>query len=105
MPDMERIKKLNDDFRTTLIGGRIVLTQGVLHHPEPNQILERVKCYREFADNDPYGEHDFGAFEAGNEKLFWKIDYYSSSLDSGSDDPADPAKTTRVLTVMLASDW
>ena len=56
-------------------------------------------------DNDPYGEHDFGAFEVEGEKLFWKIDYYDKALEHGSEDPADPTRTTRVLTVMLASEY
>ncbi len=57
-------------------------------------------------DNDPYGEHDFGSFvHPFGGKVFWKIDYYGLDLQSGSDDPADPTKTKRVLTVMLASEY
>ena len=40
-------------------------------------------------DNDPYGEHDFGAIEYDSQKLFWKIDYFDNSLEFGSPDPAD----------------
>ncbi len=57
------------------------------------------------ADNDPYGEHDFGAFQLGGEKLFWKIDYYDLALEMGSPDPADPAVTRRILTIMLAEEY
>jgi len=70
-------------------------------------IWARVKAYNEFNEsNDPYGEHDFGSFDhphAG--KVFWKIDYYSPDLKYGSEDPNDPAKTHRVLTVMLAKEY
>jgi hypothetical protein len=38
-------------------------------------------------------------------KLFWKIDYYDTSLQYGSENPADPDQTTRVLTIMLASEY
>jgi hypothetical protein len=38
-------------------------------------------------DNDPHGEHDFGSFCLAGERLFWKIDYYSKDLRSGSEDP------------------
>jgi hypothetical protein len=55
--------------------------------------------------NDPYGERDFGAFELAGEKLIWKIDYYDRMLRDASPDPADPAVTRRVLTLMLASDY
>jgi len=37
--------------------------------------------------------------------VFWKIDAYDSELRFGSDDPADPAVTRRVLTIMLASEY
>ena len=56
-------------------------------------------------DNDPHGEHDFGSFELAGRKFFWKIDYYDANMEFGSEDPADPAKTTRVLTIMLAEEY
>jgi hypothetical protein len=56
-------------------------------------------------DNDPYGEHDFGAFDVDGARLFWKIDYYDRSLSGGSPDPTDPAVTCRVLTIMLAWEY
>ena len=57
------------------------------------------------ADNDPHGEHDFGNFKLGGESYFFKVDYYSPDLDGGSEDPTDPNKTTRVLTIMFASEY
>jgi len=55
-------------------------------------ILERVKRVDHFTeDNDPYGEHDFGSFDQAADKIFWKIDYYDTSLTFGSPDPSDPA--------------
>ena len=57
-------------------------------------------------DNDPYGEHDFGSFiHPVGGKVFWKIDYYDATLTAGSPDPADPAMTARVLTIMLAQEY
>lgn len=47
---------------------------------------------------------DFGSFEYAGKCIMWKIDYYDQEW-SGSPDPADPAVTTRVLTVMLAEEY
>ena len=69
------------------------------------QCVDEVRTFDAFtADNDPHGEHDFGSFEVDGRKIFWKLDYYDAAMRLGSEDPADPAKTTRVsLTIMLAS--
>ena len=108
----ERIRELNDQFRRAIgigRGGHYVMTDGVAAlSPETIAMLWRwVRDFDDFtADNDPHGEHDFGAFEAGDlGRLFWKVDYYDSSLTYGSEDPADEAKTTRVLTLMLAHEY
>ena len=83
-------------------------TDGV-HDRGPAFVLATVNAVRAFSDfgpnNDPYGEHDFGAFEIDGERLFFKLDYYNLTLDGGSPDPADPAVTHRVLTIMLASEY
>lgn len=103
-----KIRELNDQFRRTGIGGRFVMTGGVraLGQAALAQILQEVAGYDEFTeDNDPYGEHDFGTVRAGSVKLFWKIDYYDRSLEGGSEDPANPAVTTRVLTLMRAEEY
>ena len=108
------IRDLNDRFRKgdSSVPGRVMVTSGiqdlVAGHPleDVASILARVRQFEEFnADNDPYGEHDFGSLECLGEKLFWKIDYYGPDLMSGSEDPADPAQTVRVLTIMLVQEY
>ena len=103
-----KIRDLNDRFRWWLEGGSIVVTAGVhaLGFVRVLGLIEIVKAFDQFtADNDPHGEHDFGAFEDGGNRFFWKIDYYDLSLTVGSPDPADPTVTCRVLTLMLASEY
>ena len=65
-----------------------------------NPVAELVRFATVLCD-----EHDFGSVEFAGEKCFWKIDYYNKALDAGSEDPADPAQTTRVLTIMLTSEY
>lgn len=104
----ETIRRLNDAFRTTFRNGQVVMTQGVqaLGPATLNAIIAKVQAFNTFTpDNDPEGEHDFGAFEHGGARLFWKIDYYTLDMEHGSEDPADPAQTLRVLTIMLAEEY
>lgn len=104
-----RIRDLNDAMRKTGISsGRWMMTAGVQAlGPDFVFLATRaVQAYSAFSDdNDPYAEHDFGAFDLAGQRLFWKIDYYDRDLRYGSDDPADPSVTTRVLTIMLASEY
>ena len=104
----ERIRALNDGLRRTGKGGRYMMTRGV-HGLGPDAVLEiarQIAAFDQFnADNDPYGEHDFGSLDVAGEKIFWKIDYYDMSLAGASPDPADPEVTIRVLTIMLASEY
>jgi hypothetical protein len=68
--------------------------------------LVKVATFSEFTTgNDPYGEHDFGFFKLVGRTSYWKIDYYDEKCEFGSADPADPEKTTRLLTLMLASEY
>jgi len=106
MANHATIRRLNDQFRVTLIGGIVTVTQGVAARDDTSDIVRKVRDFSDFsADNDPHQEHDFGAFDHGDEKIFWKIDYYDKTLQAGSDNPADPAITTRVLTIMLAEEY
>lgn len=104
----DRIRELNDKFRTTLTGGRVVLTSGVdaLDFDVKATVLRKVATFDDFGEeNDPHKEHDFGSFDLAERKFFWKIDYYDQTLAFGSDDPSDPEQTTRMLTIMLAEEY
>jgi hypothetical protein len=108
MDKTTRIRELNDEFRRTFAGGRVVMTAGVNALPEPVRatVLHKVRTFEAFdRGNDPHGEHDFISVEHDGARYFGKIDYYDAHLRHGSEDPADPAQTTRVLTIMLAEEY
>ena len=103
-----RIRELNDAFRTTLSGGTVLLSAGVYELPDMVKAaaIRKVVTFDEFTeDNDPHDEHDFGSFDFAGKTIFWKIDYFDERGEFGSEDPADPEKTTRILTIMLASEY
>jgi hypothetical protein len=116
----KEIAALNDRFRERFyvpsfgprpVPGRIVCASGIAALAPETQICNwaEVANFAAFTeDNDPHGEHDFGAFEieGATETIFWKIDYYADpSCSVGSEDPGDITRCFRVLTIMLASEY
>jgi Protein of unknown function (DUF3768) len=104
----DTIRDLNDAFRRKFIGGAVVITSGVeaMSADQRQSILAMVRSFEAFtADNDPHGEHDFGAVEESDIRCFWKIDYFDRAMIAHSPDAADPSVTTRVLTIMLAEEY
>ncbi len=103
-----RVRALNDEFRSTLTGGTVMLTAGVraLGRSDVRGVLAAIKSFDAFEDaNDPYREHDLGTVELGGERVFFKIDYYDFAMEKHSPDASDPDVTMRVMTVMLAEEY
>lgn len=106
MDRTSRVTQLNDAARSSLAGCRILITPGVKSLNRLAEVFEAMRQFREFtADNDPYDEHDFGSFAVGGEQLIWKFDYYDTTMQMASPDPADDTVTVRVLTIMLADEY
>jgi hypothetical protein len=102
------IRRLNDELRQNFSTGTALLTAGVaaLGGDAVARIVKTIAVYDDFCHaNDPYEEHDFGAFEVDGQKLFFKIDYYDKARCCASPDPSDPSVTERVITVMLAEEY
>jgi Protein of unknown function (DUF3768) len=103
-----RIRALNDELRQHLLGGGAVMTPGIaaLGPEAVGRLVQTISIFDDFcAANDPYGEHDFGAFDFDGTPVMFKIDYYDKSLEFGSPDPADPTVTERIITIMLAEEY
>lgn len=111
------IRELNDSFRKTglalLLAGfvgknKAHMTAGVKAkgYKFLHDVIQKVRNFDAFTeDDDPYGEHDFGAFDHAGERIIWKIDYYDPDMEHGSEHPEDPDKTVRVLIIMLAREY
>jgi hypothetical protein len=104
----ERIRALNDDLRHYLLGGVAVITPGAaaLGQAAVERIVKTIAVYDDFCHaNGPHEEHDFGSFQAEGQTIFFKIDYFDTTLTYHSPDPSDPAVTERVITIMLADEY
>lgn len=113
------IAALNDHLRTHLTDpghNRVMMTAGVQaligdvslfrNFQARAQLLRAIRDHDDFGpDVNPHGERDFGRIEFREEALYWKIDYYDRALTFGSPDPADADVTTRVLTILLTSEY
>jgi Protein of unknown function (DUF3768) len=100
----EAIRILNDRLRQDLSTGNAVITAGVaaLGAEAVACIVKTIAVYDDFCHaNDPYEEHDFGAFEVDGQVIFFKIDYFGHH----SPDPSDPSVTERIITIMLAEEY
>ena len=110
----ERIAELNDQLRKNPLNlslGQVLISSGIdaVGTDFKAKVLTALACMHteDFTEgNDPYGERDFNSFAVDARLCFFKIDYYAKgNLCAPSEDPADPNKTGRVLTVMLADEY
>src|SRR5208337_4467883 len=108
MAPAERIRDLNDELRTTGVGGKTYLTRSVCAMG-PEFVANACAAVRNFDaftdDNDPWQEHDCAMLDVDGERVMFKIDYYDLNMEALSPDAADPNVTRRVLTIMLAEEY
>lgn len=115
----DEIARLNDQLREHITqpgNNRVMMTSGIAdligevtlfrNFRKRAELLRSIRGYDSFTPgNDPYGEHDFGTFTFEDTACMWKIDYYNADLTAGTDNPADPSVTVRVLTILRADEW
>ena len=115
MSPLSAVAQLNDAFRRAPLftgprpPGRVLITRGIALLPVEQQlaIVTGVQQFDAFTpSNDPHKEHDFGKFAHDGLDVIWKVDYYAdASCTYGSDNPADPTASYRVLTIMRAEEY
>ncbi len=119
--DAGRVAAQNDAFRRNaclaipfgtgdpVLTGQMVMTRCI--HAEGMRFvrscIDAIGRLDHFpADNDPDGFHDFGSVEVSGTTVWFKIDLFDATdRNYGSEAPDDPARTTRVLTVLFPTEW
>jgi len=98
-------RELNDVLRQTFVGGRVLISPGVLAlPPEDNaKVLERIRDFTAFND-EKVPDHDFGSFELAGIVYCFELECVSRTQYS-SNEPAHIGKGTRVLTIMRADEY
>ena len=83
----EAAREANDRFRRILSGGVVQMTAGIVALGAEAQrcIIEAVRAFDDFDPDDPFDRHDLGDFE----------------IEAGGPGHA----SSRLLTLMLASEW
>lgn len=120
MSATQRIATANDAFRRNMFvkielgktetqrpNGIITVSAGVHHLPPDDKarVLVAVKNFNDFnADNNPYGEREFGSIElAGIPPVFWRIAYYEDeTMQFGAEAPE--VQCFRLLSIYLAEE-
>ena len=90
-----KIRALNDAFRKTFRGGRVMMTAGVnaLADAVQRAVFQKIQAFDAFDDeNDPWGQHDFVSVEHDGQTFFAKIDYYNRDLSGHRKTPLIPRK-------------
>ena len=119
--DASKVAAQNDAFRRCaclaipyspgdpVLRGRMVMTSniGAMGPAFVQSCVDAIGRLDHFPEeNDPDGYHDFGSVEVQGTAVWFKIDAYEDeNMAFGSDAPDDPARTFRVLTILLPSDW
>lgn len=83
MTNIADIAAQNDDFRRHLSKGTLVLTCGIRSNTSEDikAIITKVRTFDKFDENnDPYNEHDFGAFDYKGKKIFGKLTTMTKSF-------------------------
>jgi len=112
IPATERIARLNDRCRQGLDAhARIMVTrnclarlsgegEGIAEVLAQAELLAAVRRYAFKPGDGP--ERDFGAFDLQGQRVLFKIDLYEDPNVKSAD---GPIAITRVITIMLPSDY
>ncbi len=98
----------HDELRQYLLGGIAGITPGVaaLGQAAVERIVKRIAVYDRFLSRErSIRGARFRCVRDRRVRVLFKIDYFDKILQHVSPDPADPAVTEQVITIMLAKEY
>lgn len=98
-----KVIELNDQLRTTFIGGRVQMTPSV-YDLDPRLRGRALAVLARYSKFDADSEHDWGVFIFAGYSFEWRIEYRRMNGEGLSADPSDPLQTFRVLTLYVVDD-
>jgi Protein of unknown function (DUF3768) len=98
-----RIIELNDQLRTTFKGGRAQMTP-VVYNLDAQLRGRALWAMARSNKFDNTSDHDWGVMIFAGYAFEWRIEYRAANGTGISPDPADPAKTLRILTLYAVDD-
>lgn len=106
----DRFRKAATQFEAAkdVSKGKIVMTRGVADQSPDFQLelMRKLVTFDAFdKDCDPYDWHEMGVLDVAGETVWFKIDLYDADYGYGAEDPTDPDKTRRVLTLLFPSEY
>ena len=88
--------------------GIVVVTKGIEDQGPVFKVraLRKIAAFTDFTvDSDPDGCHEMGVIEVQTLTVWFKIELYDENYEAGSESPADPSRTRRVLTVLFPDEY
>jgi|SRR6478609_4597353 len=96
----QKIAVLNDRFRQSFKGGRLIIGDKVraLSQSDQESLFRAIQIFNDFdGENDPYKEHDFGCVWLHNQRYYFQILCYDLQLVARSANPHKITHSRRVL--------
>ena len=104
---IDAVRARNDRFRTTLTGGAVLLSAGIVALGAANQaeIIAAIRAFDDFDSDDPDDAHAIGDLEVEIEEP--GIHRWRELVLFRIDDliAAHPDTSGLLLTILLASEW
>jgi Protein of unknown function (DUF3768) len=105
---IERIRKINDQFRQDMPHGSVRISHEVgqrFSNDQLRAITQMIRHYDAFGfDLDAQELHDQGSFECGETRLFWQIEVWDSGCNCVVPDPTDGMAVRRIIRISLADE-